>query len=82
MQVGGPSAITDFPAQLNFTTVTKLPDLVKINCIFGLVVYCQLDIFSCNVTVPGYYHNKTLGMFYCMMIHILFTGELCKYIYF
>ena len=51
----------DMPVQMIYTTVTKLQNTLKIHNVFGLLVYCKLDEFACNVTVAGYYHNKTLG---------------------
>lgn len=54
--------LTEFPVQMAFSSVIKpQPNILKIESLVGLVVYCRLDKFSCNVTVSGYYHNKTLG---------------------
>ena len=56
---------TDFPVQLAFSSVVKpQSNLLKIESFLGLTVYCTLDAFMCNVTVSGYYHNKTLGEFF------------------
>lgn len=56
--------ITEFPVQLAFSSVLKpRSNLLKIESLLGLTVYCTLDSFMCNVTVSGYYHNKTLGLF-------------------
>ena len=53
---------TEFPVQMAYSSVVKSqPNILKIESLIGLVVYCRLDVFSCNVTVSGYYHNKTLG---------------------
>ena len=53
---------TEFPVQMAFSSVVMpQPNVLKIESLIGLVVYCRLDVFSCNVTVSGYYHNKTLG---------------------
>ncbi|XP_065667671.1 uncharacterized protein LOC101240168 isoform X3 [Hydra vulgaris] len=63
VHVYGTDHTIDLPVQINFMSVTRLPNLVKIKHAFGLVIYCRLDVFSCNITVSGYYHNKTLGLF-------------------
>lgn len=52
----------ELPVQMKHTTVSKLPNMVKIDNEFGLLIYCRLDMFACNVTVSGHHHNKTLGM--------------------
>jgi len=54
----------EFPVQLMFTSITmEGSDTVKIDSLFGVTVYCSLDVFACNVTISGYYHNKTIGLF-------------------
>ena len=40
-------------------------DVVHVKNAAGLEVFCNLDYFACNFTVPGYYHNKTLGNVSC-----------------
>lgn len=52
----------ELPVQMKHTTVSKLPNMVKIDNEFGLLIYCRLDMFACNVTVSGHHHNKTLGL--------------------
>jgi len=59
-----PSPITDLPLRLQATVVKQLSrDVVHINNAVGLDVYCDLTSFACNFTIPGFYHNKTLGLF-------------------
>ncbi|XP_066921867.1 uncharacterized protein [Clytia hemisphaerica] len=54
----------EFPIQLAFSSVLKVqPNVLMIDSLVGFQVYCRLDVFACNVTVSGYYHNKTLGLF-------------------
>ena len=64
---------TEFPVQMALSSVIKpQPNILKIESLVGLVVYCKLDEFSCNVTVSGYYHNKTLGkIFRCYCSFVL-----------
>ena len=65
---------TEFPVQMALSSVIKpQPNILKIESLVGLVVYCKLDEFSCNVTVSGYYHNKTLGKIFRRSLVLLFS---------
>ena len=55
--------LQEFPAELYYTSVTRDLHSVEVSSVFGLTVNCNLEPFVCNVTVPGYYHNKTLGTY-------------------
>ncbi len=55
--------ITDLPAQVGSIIVKKIDQVVKLESLAGFTLFCHMDIFLCNFTVSGMYHNKTLGKF-------------------
>ena len=64
-----PAAI---PAPIGLTIVKSFGSTVKIsNVVYGLVIHCNTDLFMCNFTVSGMFHNKTLGGLSYFMLEYL-----------
>ena len=55
--------IKELPAQAGSMLISRYGPTVKIQSVFDFQLFCNMDIFLCNFTVSGVYHNKTLGKY-------------------
>eukprot|EP00794_Sanderia_malayensis_P009953 gene9953-10973_t len=57
------SGIAELPAQVGSMIIKRFDQIVRLESRAGFLLYCHMDLFLCNFTISGAYHNKTLGLF-------------------